>query len=205
MEVYIRQSEYKIYILKIAAAVLLIFITILISNLKDPLNRIKDMSPELAEAINVNKEIEEANEAIEESNCENTDIKMQTYILDETFVEDTISCAESFSLDPYLILAIIHCESRFDPNATNYNGTCIGLMQIDYRYWTDTMVSLGGSSLYNPMDNVKTGCYIMQRNINSYGSERLALNAYNTGDPNCNNGYADRVFEVRERLKRGDI
>ena len=47
-------------------------------------------------------------------------------------------------------------------------------------------------------DNVKMGCYILNYLFNEYGQTSKVLSAYNTGNPNANNGYAEKVMQFKE-------
>ncbi len=120
--------------------------------------------------------------------------------LGEDFDRELVETANEYGLDPWLVRAVIQTESRWDPSATNYNGTCLGLMQIDYRWWSGVLADLGGTTLYDPVDNLHVGCYIIRHNMDAYGDDEwYALNAFNSGSPF--HGYADEVLALRDELK----
>jgi hypothetical protein len=42
------------------------------------------------------------------------------------------------------------------------------------------------------------GCYILNYLFTEYGQTSKVLSAYNTGNPNANNGYAEKVMQFKE-------
>lgn len=92
---------------------------------------------------------------------------------------------ENYELDPFLILAIIQVESRFDPIAVSSRGA-IGLMQVMPQTADFVAEELGvsinrGKSLYDPLINVRLGIYYFSRLIDRFESTHDALVAYNFG------------------------
>lgn len=95
-------------------------------------------------------------------------------------------CTHYDNLDPDLIRAVVWVESRYDPNAVNYNGTCIGLMQISTKWHTARAESLG-VSLEDPYGNLLTGCDLLSELIYTYkGDISYALMVYNMGYSGAN-------------------
>jgi soluble lytic murein transglycosylase len=98
--------------------------------------------------------------------------------------------ARKNGLDPLLVAAVIHVESRFDPFATSKVGAC-GLMQLmpPTAQWLldkdDTDESTGkvrAAHLFNPVFNIKLGtAYLAQLMGRFDGDLSLALIAYNAG------------------------
>lgn len=81
------------------------------------------------------------------------------------------------SLDPALVKAVIHAESRFDPLAVSPKGA-IGLMQID----PNTAKELGIKDPFNPKYNIDGGVRYLRDLLDAFeGDKKLALAAYNAG------------------------
>ncbi len=104
--------------------------------------------------------------------------------------------SDLYTLDPFILLAVMREESRFDPNARSIAGA-LGLMQI----MPHTADSLNkhlkmdiddASDIYNVRTNITVGAYYLNSLLKEFGSLPLALAAYNAGH--------DRV---REWVKEG--
>lgn len=81
------------------------------------------------------------------------------------------------ALDPALVKAVIHAESRFDPQAVSPRGA-VGLMQID----PITVRELGIKDPFNPKHNIDGGVRYLKGLLETFeGDQRLALAAYNAG------------------------
>lgn len=87
--------------------------------------------------------------------------------------------AKHYQLDDKLICAIINQESRWNPNAVSPKGA-IGLMQIMPATGKEAC-NLNEEQLYNPAENIKCGVYYFNEQLKRFGSEELALCAYNAG------------------------
>jgi len=89
-------------------------------------------------------------------------------------------------LDAALVAAVIYEESRFRPHARSKVGA-MGLMQIQPATAETIARRTGGTAfrvadLYQPDVNIRYGSWYLRRLIDKYGSERLALAAYNAGE-----------------------
>lgn len=89
-------------------------------------------------------------------------------------------------LDAALVAAVIYEESRFRPHARSKLGA-MGLMQLQPVTAETIARRTGGtafrvSDLYDPDVNIRYGAWYLRRLIDKYGSERLALAAYNAGE-----------------------
>jgi soluble lytic murein transglycosylase len=125
-----------------------------------------------------------------------------------------IAEARRFQLDPLLLLAVIHTESKFVPTAKGTHGE-LGLMQIKPKTakWIAARYGFawrGPKSLFDPASNIKFGAaylhYLKRRYL---AAQKTYLCAYNMGTATVDrairrksrlNAYADRVlFRYRDR------
>ena len=117
--------------------------------------------------------------------------------------------AENYRLDPALLAAVIYQESKFDPDARSPSGA-IGLMQLLPGTAKGIATRTGGTrfrtdDLLDPEINVRYGSWYLRHLLDKYGSEELALAAYNGGQGNVDRGiqyeetrrYVARVLELR--------
>lgn len=105
-----------------------------------------------------------------------------------------LRCAcEEFDVPFPLIVAIIEKETNFT-NIVGDNGNAEGYMQI-WEYWHyDKMEKIGATDLMNPVDNFRTGCYLMSTLLDKYDTYN-ALSVYNTGSSGYSD-YAECVMEL---------
>jgi len=130
--------------------------------------------------------------------------------------EIVLGHARNYHLDPALLTAVIYQESKFNSDARSDRGA-IGLMQLLPETAKGIALRTGGSKfrvddLYDPEINVRYGAWYLRHLLDKYGSERLALAAYNAGQANVDRWRADglpiqfdetRAFVNRvERLKK---
>lgn len=96
-------------------------------------------------------------------------------------------CSERYEVDPYLILAIMKIESRFDPKAVSRRGAK-GLMQLmpDTASWIAAMKNLeiDDSKLFLPEISIPMGTWYLSYLIRQFGDEIIAIAAYNAGQGN---------------------
>lgn len=121
--------------------------------------------------------------------------------LDDDLQLQIFDICNEYEVDKSLVFAMMYVESRYMVDKIGDNGNSYGLLQIQPRWWADTMRAAGATDLLNPIDNVKTCCAILTYLYDMYGDTTAVLQAYNTGKPNSSNGYAQKVYEAREGLE----
>lgn len=115
------------------------------------------------------------------------EMEKRTYKLD--YPETIAEYAAEYGLDPYLIAAVIHCESGNRPEAVSPVGA-MGLMQImpDTGEWIAGKLDLADfrtDMLLESAQNIRFGCWYLRFLMNRYDQDRqLTLAAYNAGHGN---------------------
>jgi soluble lytic murein transglycosylase len=118
--------------------------------------------------------------------------------------------AENYNLDPQLVAAVIYQESKFDANAVSSSGA-VGLMQLLPETAQGIADRTGGhgwheSDLVNPELNIRYGSWYLRHLLDKYGSEELALAAYNAGQSNVDRwrdeGVGIQFAETRRYVAR---
>lgn len=109
-----------------------------------------------------------------------------------------LSLAKEYRLDPILILAVIHVESRFKPAARSNRGA-IGLMQIKPIVVKDVADELGietqnsHQKLLGKEFNMRVGVHYLSNLIKRFkGDIHKALMAYNMGPTAVSKLYKNR-------------
>jgi len=105
-----------------------------------------------------------------------------------------IGHASNYDLDPALLAAVIYQESHFRADARSSSGA-IGLMQLMPKTAQGIADHTGGarfklSDLNDPEINIRYGAWYLSHLMKKYGSEKLALAAYNAGQQNVDNWLA---------------
>ncbi len=111
------------------------------------------------------------------------------------------SICDEYGIDMELVLAICQTETGFNKESIGDHGESYGIMQIQPQWWSSYFYINGCSDWLSIHDNVTVGCEILRYLSDSYGDTRCVLNAYNSSNPNLNNGYADRVLANMEKLQ----
>ncbi len=109
------------------------------------------------------------------------------------YLKTAFKYARLNSLDPLLILAVIHVESRFNTKAKSNKGA-IGPMQVIPRWHPDEVREVKLDSIDG---GVRAGSAILRKYISSSKSTREALIKYSGGS--C--AYAQTVLDTYYGLK----
>jgi soluble lytic murein transglycosylase len=118
--------------------------------------------------------------------------------------------ADRYGLEPQLVAAVIYQESKFDAGAESASGA-VGLMQLLPSTGQGIADRTGGDAwtpedLHNPELNVRYGCWYLRHLLDKYGSEELALAAYNAGQTNVDRwrarGQGIQFSETRHYVER---
>jgi len=141
-------------------------------------------------------------------------IILSTIVVLKTFYplkysKEVISYASNYHIDPYLALAVINTESRFNKDATS-SQEAKGLMQITdstAKEINDNINStdeINENSLYDVNINIELGCNYLQTLIAKYnGNYYLAVIAYNAGMGNLDKWIQQGI--VDDNLETTDI
>ena len=114
----------------------------------------------------------------------------------EPLARKIVAEARRHGIDPGLVMALMHVESRFDAFAVSPVGA-LGLMQIlpstgEEVAHREGVEWRGAQTLFDPLVNVQLGVAYLKELASRYGDVPTALAAYNWGP-----GHIDR------RLRRG--
>ena len=113
-----------------------------------------------------------------------------------------------YALDPYLVTAIMRCESSNDPDAVSKKGA-IGLMQImpDTGAWIAHKLGLDDSyrqeQLFDPETNIRFACWYLDFLTRRLEGNRTAIiAAYNAGHGSVENWLADPAYAAEGQLHK---
>ena len=125
-----------------------------------------------------------------------------------------VEAAEQNNIDPVILAALIHVESRWTPDAVSKSGAC-GLTQIMPRWSTDRKKSFGKrltcQQLLEPEASIRRGAKIFGYWLHKYAKKKYktALCGYNAGF-RCKGekpyprgvAYAKNVLRYAKRMKK---
>lgn len=132
----------------------------------------------------------------------------------ERVAEAVIAESALMGIDPLLVLAVIHVESTFDPDAVSSHGAA-GLMQLKKRTMHDVLKRAGlpTADPRDPVANVRAGVRYLGQLKHSFRELDTALMAYNAGPtrirghiragkvPRRYRGYPAKVMTEMARLR----
>lgn len=103
--------------------------------------------------------------------------------------------SKEYNLDENLVYSVIKAESKFQPDAISRKGAK-GLMQIGdiTRDWAIEELEMGETDIFNPKDNIKIGCWYLNRLFREFGELDLVIAAYNGGSGNVKKWLNDRDY-----------
>lgn len=108
------------------------------------------------------------------------------------FKDEIKASSAKYSLDKYMVCAVIYTESHFNKQAVSGPGA-VGLMQVmpDTGAWAAGKMGLEGFSedkLKDPETNIAIGCWYLQYLSDLFsGDMRKVLAGYNAGPANVQN------------------
>jgi soluble lytic murein transglycosylase-like protein len=98
--------------------------------------------------------------------------------------------------NPYLVMALIFVESRFNRRAVSSKGAC-GLMQVNYPVWKDKL-KIDRRKLFQIDYNIELGLSILKGYLAETGGDMIqALILYNNGYSYAGNNFHERVLACR--------
>ena len=110
-----------------------------------------------------------------------------------------------YQVDPYLVAAVIHCESSNNKEAVSPVGA-MGLMQImpDTGGWIAEKLEMEGfdqQQLFEPEINIRFGCWYLDYLSKKFNGNRTSvLAAYNGGPGNVEKWLADDRYSADGQL-----
>jgi soluble lytic murein transglycosylase-like protein len=103
----------------------------------------------------------------------------------------TLSRKHGFN--PYLVMAVIFVESRFNRHAVSKAGAC-GLMQVNYLVWKDEL-NIDRRKLTQVDYNIELGLTILKGYLlETKGDIIKALTLYNNGYKSANSSYQEKII-----------
>lgn len=124
--------------------------------------------------------------------------------LDEEVQLFIVQECEEHHIEPSVVMAMIHMESRFQADVVGDKGQAFGLMQIQPRWNYQRMLDLDCTDLLDPKQNVTVGINLLAELMDKDKGLEWALTAYNAGASVANqigcNNYATEVL-----AKAGEI
>ena len=113
-------------------------------------------------------------------------------------VDQIIEASETYSLDPFLITAVIAAESSFRPQVVSPCGAQ-GLMQLTPMIQPE----LGVDNAFNIEENIQGGCRFLSKLSKRFNDTILTLAAYNAGPTRVARlGRVPRILETQNYGKK---
>ena len=148
--------------------------------------------------------ITEATEAAEVTEPTVDEVLFYNVPLDDDLQLHIIEVAVEYGIDPAIIIAMAYRESRYRANAIGDNGGSYGLLQIQKKWHSKRMKSLGCTDLLDPYQNVMVGIDYLAEQTKRYGGDiARGLTAYNKGHYDGTvTKYAKSILAHAEKLNK---
>lgn len=102
--------------------------------------------------------------------------------LDDATQQMILEKCEKYSIDFAFTMAVIFKESSFRPDVVSYNGSSVGLMQINKVNHKWLSEELGITDFFDPEQNVEAGLFMLRNLFEKYEDAAMVLMAYNMGE-----------------------
>lgn len=102
--------------------------------------------------------------------------------LDDDTQQMILDKCNHFGIDFAFCMAVIKHESTFRPDVISYNGTSVGLMQINKCNHKWLREQIGITDFMDPEQNVTAGLYMLRQLFEKYDDPHSVLMAYNMGE-----------------------
>jgi membrane-bound lytic murein transglycosylase MltF len=150
------------------------------------------------------------------------DIPIYDIPMSKELQEYTFELCREYNLSYELVLAVMHTESRFDPNADSGNSKGICQISRGTGDWVSEQAGIRDFDPYNPKHNIAVGIWYLDY-LRSYWWEQgcldqdvfsLMLISYNRGIQGCknyvekhglNNDYVTKVYEYKTKLEQQNL
>ena len=103
--------------------------------------------------------------------------------------------SKEYNIDEDLVYSIIKAESKFKKDAVSRRGAK-GLMQIGdgTRDWAMEELDIKDADIFEPEDNIRIGCWYLNKLYREFGDIDLVIAAYNGGSGNVKKWLADEAY-----------
>lgn len=115
--------------------------------------------------------------------------------MDKELQEFVFYLAKGYNIDFTFAMAVIQQESGYQIDIINDGGDS-GLMQINEINLPYLENELGEINLLDPLDNIKSGMFILRNLFEKYETPNKVLMAYNLGENGASQLWENGVFEI---------
>lgn len=105
--------------------------------------------------------------------------------------------SNTYNLNENLVYSVIKAESKFKTDAVSRRGAK-GLMQIgdSTRYWAVEELDLQNDDIFDPQNNIRIGCWYLNKLYKEFGDIDLVIAAYNAGSGNVKKWLSDEEYSL---------